>query len=72
LDIITGFQTDAVADSPLVAETAERIAGLTAFIPWFEALQDPKGTSSSQSGATPLVSGDLTAQQFMEQVQAAQ
>lgn len=72
LNIITGFQTDAKSSSPLVAETADRIAGMTTFIPWFEALQSPKGTQSSQAGATSLVSGDLSAQQFMEQVQAAQ
>ncbi|WP_232549545.1 ABC transporter substrate-binding protein [Propioniciclava soli] len=72
LDIITGFQTDAVSDSPLVAESAETISGLTEFVPWFEALQSPEGTAASQEGGTALVSGGLTAEQFMEQVQAAQ
>jgi len=72
LDLITGFATDATSDSPLVQETAERIAGLEEFIPWFESLQSPEGTAASQGGAASLVSGGLTAQQFMEQVQAAQ
>ncbi len=58
--------------APLVAETADRIAGLDQFIPWFEALQSPEGTSASQSGATALISGSLTPEAFMQQVQAAQ
>ena len=70
--IISGFATDAKASSPLVAETADRIAGLDQFIPWFEALQSPEGTSASQSGATALISGSLTPEAFMQQVQAAQ
>jgi raffinose/stachyose/melibiose transport system substrate-binding protein len=72
LDLITGFSTDVQSDSPLVTETAETIAGIDSALPWFEALQSPKGTSASQEGATALIAGDLSAEDYMAQVQAAQ
>lgn len=72
LDLITGFATDVQSDSPLVTETADTIAGIDSALPWFEALQSPKGTSASQEGATALIAGDLSAEDYMAQVQAAQ
>jgi raffinose/stachyose/melibiose transport system substrate-binding protein len=72
LDLITGFATEVEPKSPLVAETLERVNETTDSIGWFESSQSSKGTTSSQEGATALVGGTLTAEQFMEQVQAAQ
>jgi raffinose/stachyose/melibiose transport system substrate-binding protein len=72
LDLITGFATTETSDSPIVAELSTRIDSLSEALPWFESRQSPKGTVASQEGATALISGALTAQQFMEQVQAAQ
>jgi raffinose/stachyose/melibiose transport system substrate-binding protein len=38
---------------------------------WFEALFNAKATTVSQQDASPLVTGAMTAQQFMAAVQAA-
>jgi raffinose/stachyose/melibiose transport system substrate-binding protein len=72
LDLITGFETEVQSDSPLVQETATTIDGLADALPWFEAVQSPKGTQASQEGATALIGGSLTPEDFMQQVQAAQ
>ncbi|MFC0680649.1 ABC transporter substrate-binding protein [Lysobacter korlensis] len=72
LDLITGFETDLEPKSRLVAEIADRLDGITDAVPWFESHQSPEGTSVSQGAGGALAAGDITAQQFMEQVQAAQ
>jgi raffinose/stachyose/melibiose transport system substrate-binding protein len=72
LGIISGFPTDVEPESPLVAETLERVNSTSESIGWFESQQSPEGTAASQAGATSLIAGTLTAEQFMEQVQAAQ
>ncbi|MBW9111953.1 carbohydrate ABC transporter substrate-binding protein [Microbacterium trichothecenolyticum] len=72
LDLITGFATDKAPESELVAETLERVNSTTESIGWFESSQSSKGTTASQEGATALIGGSLTAEDFMAQVQAAQ
>jgi raffinose/stachyose/melibiose transport system substrate-binding protein len=54
---------------PLTALVQNTIDKTTTSVLWFEALFNTKATSDSQSNAAPLVTGAMTAQQFMQQIQ---
>ncbi len=69
---ITGFISDEDADLPAISQTvADEIAGATDSVLWFEALFNAKASSISSTNAALLVTGQLSAEEFMSLVQDA-
>ncbi len=71
---ITGFVSDPEAGAdlpPLSAEIADTISTSTDSVLWFEALFTAKASTTSNVNAAPLVTGQMTAQEFMQSVQDA-
>jgi raffinose/stachyose/melibiose transport system substrate-binding protein len=69
---ITGFISDEEADLPEISQTvADEIAGATESVLWFEALFNAKASSISSTNAALLVTGQLSAEEFMKLVQDA-
>jgi len=69
---ITGFIADEPADLPVISQTvADEIATATDSVLWFEALFNAKASSVSSTNAALLVTGQLTAEEFMTLVQTA-
>ncbi|GGE92350.1 extracellular solute-binding protein [Mycetocola zhadangensis] len=68
---VSGFKLNTpVADiPPLTAEVQERIGATDETVLWFEALFTTKATTTSQTNAAQLVTGDLSAEEFMSLVQ---
>jgi raffinose/stachyose/melibiose transport system substrate-binding protein len=68
---ITGFKPAApVTGVPaLTTQTQELIAGTSDTVVWFEAFFNTKATTTSQTNAAPLVTGDLSPADFMAKVQ---
>ena len=68
---ITGFKPASPVTGlpPLTTLVQERIAGTTETIVWFEALFNTKATTTSQTSAAPLVTGGMSAADFMAKVQ---
>jgi raffinose/stachyose/melibiose transport system substrate-binding protein len=68
---VSGFKVNTpVDDLPvLTQEVQERIATTETAVLWFEALFSTKATTTSQTNAAQLVTGDITAEEFMELVQ---
>ncbi|PPK98855.1 raffinose/stachyose/melibiose transport system substrate-binding protein [Kineococcus xinjiangensis] len=67
---ISGFVAD--SDAPvddLTKMVQDKIASTDETVLWFEAHFPTKATDTSQTNAAPLVSGTLSAQEFMELVQ---
>jgi len=69
---VSGFVVnEPVADTPaLTLEVQERIADSEQAVLWFEALFSTAATTTSQTNAAPLVSGSISAEEFMSLVQA--
>ncbi|WP_439590853.1 ABC transporter substrate-binding protein [Microbacterium sp.] len=69
---ITGFISDEPADLPAISQTvADEIASATDSVLWFEALFNAKASSISSTNAALLVTGQLSAEEFMTLVQDA-
>lgn len=69
---ITGFISDEPADLPAISQTvADEIATATDSVLWFEALFNAKASSISSTNAALLVTGQLSAEEFMTLVQNA-
>jgi raffinose/stachyose/melibiose transport system substrate-binding protein len=70
---ISGFKVKTAVPDPNALTTAIRgtIAASTRNVLWFEALFSTKATTVSQTNAAPLVTGSMSAQQFMAAVQDA-
>ena len=70
---ISGFKVTTPVDDPnaLTAQVRDTIGQSTESVLWFEALFSTKATSVSQTNAAPLVSGSLSAEDFMGMVQDA-
>ena len=68
---ISGFKVNGeVTDlSPNTAEIQERIAGIDETVLWFEALFDPKSNSLASTNMTLLVTGQMSAEDYMAQLQ---
>jgi raffinose/stachyose/melibiose transport system substrate-binding protein len=68
---ISGFKTsgDVAGLSPLTQEVRKQIAATEQGIIWFEALLNTKATTTSQTNAAPLVTGSMSAADFMKRVQ---
>jgi raffinose/stachyose/melibiose transport system substrate-binding protein len=68
---VSGFKVNTpVDDVPvLTKEVQDRIATTETAVLWFEALFSTKATTTSQTNAAQLVTGDITAEEFMELVQ---
>lgn len=70
---ISGFVPSVdVADlPPLTAEVQEIISGTSESVLWFEALFNAQATTASQQNAAPLVTGSMSAADFMAGIQSA-
>ena len=71
--VISGFAVNGeVTDlSPNTADIQERIAGIDETVLWFEALFDPKSNSLASTNATLLTTGQMTAEDYMTELQAS-
>ncbi|MCS3843567.1 ABC transporter substrate-binding protein [Microbacterium sp. AK031] len=69
--VISGFKVDGeVADLPAPTKMIqEKVAEVEETVLWFEALMDGKSTSLAQSNMSLLVSGQLSAEDYMAQLQ---
>jgi raffinose/stachyose/melibiose transport system substrate-binding protein len=68
---ISGFKPTSGAGAlpPLTQLVQDTIGKTTTSTLWFEALFDTKATQTSQSNAAPLVTGAISAQDFMQKIQ---
>ncbi|WP_019180711.1 ABC transporter substrate-binding protein [Microbacterium yannicii] len=71
--VISGFKVNGeVTDlSPNTAEIQERIEGIDETVLWFEALFDPKSNSLASTNATLLTTGQMSAEDYMVDLQAS-
>lgn len=69
--VISGFKVNGeVADLPAPTKMVqEQVAEIDETVLWFEALMDGKSTSLAQSNMSLLVTGQLSAQDYMAQLQ---
>lgn len=69
--VISGFKVnEEVADLPAPTKMIqEQVADIDETVLWFEALMDGKSTSLAQSNMSLLVSGQLSAEDYMAQLQ---
>lgn len=69
---VSGFSlNEEVADVPeLTSMVQEQVAATETTVLWFEALFSAEATTTSQRNAAPLVTGSISAEEFMELVQA--
>ncbi|MFK4791225.1 ABC transporter substrate-binding protein [Microbacterium sp. ZW T5_56] len=69
--VISGFKVNQeVTDLPVMTETVQqKVAEVTETVLWFEALMDAKSTSLAQSNMSLLVNGQLSAADYMSQLQ---
>lgn len=70
---ISGFKANTPVEDPIALTTQVRdtIARSTESVLWFEALFSTKATTVSQTNAARLVTGGVSAEQFMQTVQDA-
>lgn len=69
-DRVSGFTVNQPVDSPALVQTVQdQIASTDETVLWFEALFNTKATSTSQTNAANLVTGGITAEEFMTLVQ---
>lgn len=67
---ISGFAVNqAVEVGELTQLVQDQLAQTDTTVPWFEALFTQKATTTSQTNAAPLVTGDISAEDFMALVQ---
>lgn len=67
---VTGFiDNEGVEVSPLVEMVQDEIAEVDETVLWFEAFFSAAATTTSQQNASQLVTGSITAEEFMELVQ---
>jgi raffinose/stachyose/melibiose transport system substrate-binding protein len=71
--VISGFKVngDVTDISENTAEIQERIAGIDETVLWFEALFDPKSNSLASTNATLLTTGQMSAEDYMADLQAS-
>lgn len=69
---VSGFALNTeVADvPPLTQMVQEQVADTETTVLWFEALFSAQATTTSQRNAAPLVTGSITAEDFMSKIQA--
>ena len=69
---VSGFAlNDEVEDVPeLTSMVQQQVADTETTVLWFEALFSAEATTTSQRNAAPLVTGSLSAEEFMQKVQA--
>ncbi|AZP14817.1 extracellular solute-binding protein [Streptomyces aquilus] len=68
---VSGFKPHGDTGSlpPLTQTVQDTISKTTTSILWFEALFNTKATETSQTNAAPLVTGSLSAKDFMQKIQ---
>ena len=73
LGMLTGFKvTKTPANVPMLTSmTQQKLNGAKKGYLWFEGYFSPKATAISQDNVQPLVTGDLTPEDYMAQLQAA-
>ncbi len=71
--VISGFKVNQeVTDIPATTKMVQdKVAEISETVLWFEALMDGKSTSLAQSNVSLLVSGQLTPEDYMSQLQAS-
>jgi len=71
--VISGFKVngDVTDISANTAEIQERIADIDQTVLWFEALMDSKSNSLASTNATLLTTGQMSAEDYMTQLQAS-
>jgi raffinose/stachyose/melibiose transport system substrate-binding protein len=71
--VISGFKVNGEVTeiSENTAEIQERIAGIDETVLWFEALFDPKSNSLASTNATLLTTGQMSAEDYMAELQAS-
>jgi raffinose/stachyose/melibiose transport system substrate-binding protein len=71
--VISGFKVnEEVADLPETTKIVQdKVAEVTETVLWFEALMDGKSTSLAQSNVSLLVSGQMSPEDYMQQLQAS-
>lgn len=69
---VSGFvlNTEVTDVPPLTQMIQQQVADTEATVLWFEALFSAEATTTSQRNAAPLVSGSISAEEFMSMVQA--
>ncbi|WP_435738568.1 extracellular solute-binding protein [Cellulosimicrobium sp. PMB13] len=69
--VITGFAADDALDvAPLTGTVQDQIAAADTTVLWFEALFNPKATTTATANAQLLVTGQMSPEDFMADVQA--
>ncbi|MBD5787607.1 extracellular solute-binding protein [Cellulosimicrobium terreum] len=69
--VISGFAADeSVETEPLTGTVQDQIASADTTVLWFEALFDPKATTTATSNAQLLVTGEMSPEDYMAAVQA--
>ncbi|GAB2986559.1 ABC transporter substrate-binding protein [Frigoribacterium salinisoli] len=66
---ISGFTAGDATSTALTTEVRDRIASTDTTIPWFEAYFSTQATTTSQQNAAQLVTGAISAEEFMALVQ---
>lgn len=68
----SGFRVNTPVDdlSPITADIQDKINNAPGSVLWFEALMGSKATADSSANAAPLLTGAMSAQDFMAQIQA--
>ncbi|WP_105566168.1 ABC transporter substrate-binding protein [Microbacterium halophytorum] len=71
---VSGFAlNDEVEDIPeLTAMVQDQVANTETTVLWFEALLSAEATTTAQRNAAPLVTGSISAEEFMQKVQGDQ
>jgi raffinose/stachyose/melibiose transport system substrate-binding protein len=70
--VYSGFKinTPVANVAPLTAEIQERIDNATSTVLWFEALFNQKATTDASNNAAPLLTGAMSAEEYMTVLQA--
>lgn len=68
---VSGFKVNTPVEDvdPLVQDVQDRISSTDTSVLWFEALFSTKATTTSQTNAAQLVTGNISAEEFMTLVQ---
>ncbi|WP_240674882.1 ABC transporter substrate-binding protein [Cellulomonas endophytica] len=67
---ISGFASTAQIEDPLAQQVQDTIAASDSSVLWFEALFGTQATTTSQTNAAQLLTGAISAEEFMSLVQA--
>ncbi len=71
--VVSGFKVNGTVDNvpPATKMVQEKVADISQTVLWFEALMDGKSTALAQSNVSLLATGQMTAQDYMSQLQTS-